>query len=342
MLDTSNTTPFKLGTFVLPDADGADNLILVTKGTFDVSAGGGTVAVASEQQAIVLADIYWGEPGKSSLKYASEVHLGKTGTDVVMVGSVHAPTGRPVTEVGFSLKVGPLKKIIYAYGDRTFTRAGSASAPAPTLSIPLTYERAYGGLHQAPKGPALFETRNPVGCGFRGQRKTGEMAGLPYPNLFDPHQVRDEPSARTIPVGVGYVAPSWEPRVSYAGTYGPAWRERRAPFLPEDFDVRFLHAASSGLTAHQGLRGGEPVEIVNGAPPPHSVQKYVLPTCELRAEVRIGSKTTVPLLRLDTVLLEPEQARFSLTWLGMAPCHNQATRIDQVSLAVDRLDGARS
>jgi hypothetical protein len=340
MLDTSNSTPFTLGAFVLPDAQGADNLILVAKGTFDVSKG--AVAVAAEQQPIVVADVYWGEPGLSSLKYASEVHLGKTGTDVVMVGSVHAPQGRPVTELGFSLAVGPSKKVIYAVGDRTFTRGGSASAPAPTLSVPLTYERAYGGFHQPPKGPRLFDPRNPVGRGFRGQRKAGEMAGLPYPSLFDPRQLRDDLSERTIPVGVGYVAPNWEPRVSYGGTYGAPWEEKRAPFLPEDFDPRFLQAASSGLTAPQELRGGEPIEIVNGAPPPHSVQKYVLPRCELRAEVCIGSKKTAPRLSLDTVLLEPEQTRFSLIWLGMAPCHNQATRIERVSLAVDRLEGARS
>jgi hypothetical protein len=209
------------------------------------------------------------------------------------------------------------------------------------LKVPLTYERAYGGQHRLANGKLLNDPRNPVGSGFRGARSAGEMTKRPYPNLFDPQQASDQPSDRMTPAGVGYVAPGWQPRISLAGTYGPAWLKNRAPFLPEDFDPRFLHAASEGLIAEGRLRGGEPVEIVNGAPPPHGVQRFVLPRCGLEAVVHIGLKTATAPLFLDTLLLEPEATRFSMIWIGAVPCHNHATRIEQVKLTLESADGLR-
>ena len=97
----------------------------------------------------MLADEYWGESGQSSLKYASEAHLLKPGTDVVLVGEAWAPKGRPVPSSLVSVKVGALRKVIQVFGDRRWKGGSSSqpSSPEPFLRMPLTYERAYGGVH---------------------------------------------------------------------------------------------------------------------------------------------------------------------------------------------------
>ena len=93
MLQLQNHTPFEAAFFVFPDADGVDTLFVAVKATFGFGPKG--VAIAAKQCPVTLADEYWGEPAKSSLKYASEAHLCKPATDIVLVGSAYAPSGRP-------------------------------------------------------------------------------------------------------------------------------------------------------------------------------------------------------------------------------------------------------
>ena len=38
---------------------------------------------------------------------------------------------------------------------------------------------------------------------------------------------------RYVPQGFGFIAPHWEPRVGFAGTYDEAWQKNRAPHLPK-------------------------------------------------------------------------------------------------------------
>jgi hypothetical protein len=186
VLQVRNETPFVPGIFLFPDAQGVDTLYVVVKATFTLAREG--PAIAEEQQKLVLADAYWGEPGQSSLKYASEAHLLKPGTDVVLVGEAWAPQGRPVPSSLVSVKVGALRKVVQVFGDRRWKGgigSPSPSQPEPFLRMPLVYERAYGGVHavDAERGKVLFESRNPVGRGFRGKRSTSEMAGQLSPSL---------------------------------------------------------------------------------------------------------------------------------------------------------------
>jgi len=341
MFRVSNFTSFAAGTFIMPDERGADALLLVVKGTFQAARG--AVRLAKEQRKLIVADVYWGEPDVSSLKYASDIHLPKPATDVAMVGAAYAPAGRPVAEFPFSLAVGPLRRTIRVFGDRTVGARG-ISAAAPMTRVPLIYERAYGGTLRLPNGGVQSEPRNPVGRGFRARQPrrgpAGEAMPTLLPNLVEMRELGDDSTETLAPVGVGYVAPSWEPRLTRGGTYGPRWLEERSPFLPEDFDPRFLQAASPGLVAQGRLRGGEPVEIVNGAPHPDSVLRFSLPCVELQAKVRIGAREETCPLQVDTVLFEPDDdALFAMTWMASLPCHNRAPRIDWVTFGASRIEG---
>jgi hypothetical protein len=331
MLQVRNETPFEPGLFVFPDAQGVDTLYVVVKASFSLGRDG--PVVAEKQQKLVLADEYWGEPGQSSLKYASEAHLLKPGTDVVLLGEAYAPKGKPVASSLVSVKVGALRKLVQVIGDRRWKSgltSPSPSSPEPFLRMPLTYERAYGGVHtlDAERGKVLSEPRNPVGRGFRGKRSASELQGLPLPNLEDPLKLIQAVTDTPSPAGFGFVAPSWQPRQAFAGTYDQAWQERRAPYLPLDFRAEFFLTAPPELSAREFLKGGEPVEIIGASP--NGVQRFKLPVCRLAVSVKVAGQAHKPSLQLETVVLEPGEDRFTMLWRGAVPCDKKALKVEQV------------
>lgn len=334
MLQIENGTPFAPKLFVLPDARGVDTLLVTVKGTFAVE--GGKVRVAAEQAAIVPGDAYAGEPGRSSLRQAGEAHLPKPASDVVVVGAAHAPGGRPATQFAASLRVGRLQKIVRVHGERVWVMGVPSDAAAVT-SVPLTWERAYGGSQDLGEGRILCEPRNPVGCGFRGQRSARELDGQPVPNVEDPARPLRHAGDRAPPAGMTFVAPAWEPRAGFAGTYDEAWRKERAPYLPRDFDPRFFQAAPEDQIWDGHLRGGEDVELVNLSPA--GVQAFRLPAVSLAAAVDVAGTVERPPFAVETLLLEPERDRFSLLWRAAVACDKRALRIRKVTLGVARLEG---
>lgn len=338
MLQVENQTPFVPGMFVLPDADGIDTLYVAVKGTF--TFGERKLRVSETQQRIVLADEYWGEPGRSSLKYAAEAHLLKPATDVVVVGTAHAPGGKPAPYFGASLSVGRLKKLVHVFGDRVWrngTFGASPSVPAPMTSVPLVWERAYGGQEDLGAGKIACEPRNPVGCGFLGKRRPRDLVGTPVPNVEHPSQPLRSPGDRPPPAGVGFVAPSWQPRVAFAGTYDEAWQKNRVPYLPKDFDARFFHAAPDDQIYSGFLKGGEPVELLNLSPA--GVHRFSLPVCEITAEAHVDGAVHRPPLSIETLLLEPDQGRFSVLWRGSVPCDKRVLKVKKVVFQVKTLAG---
>jgi hypothetical protein len=338
MLQVSNSTPFVPGLFVFPDPSGIDTLYVTLKGTFAIAERG--IRVAEAQLPIVPGDVPSGEPGKSSLAAAGEAHPLKPATDVLLVGSAHAPGGRPAPYFGVSLAVGRLRKVVHVFGDRVW-RAGIASAapsaPVPAAEVPLVWERAWGGRHDLGDGRFLADLRNPVGVGFRGKRGLGEMNGTPVANLEDPRRPLRTLADDPVPAAFGPVAPSWLPRRSYAGTYDEAWRKTRAPYLPTDFDPRFFQAAPPDQIYPGFLQGGEPVELANASPA--GLQRFAVPACRLAATVRVAGRAAEVPLRIETLLLEPDEGRFSLLWRGAVPCDKKALEIEQAAIALRAMEG---
>jgi hypothetical protein len=91
----------------------------------------------------------------------------KTTTDVLVLGHVHAPGGRPVTELEAGFQVGPIVKRLRVVGDRVW-EGRSPSGPRPFTALPIVYERAYGGFDPESREAATpqWDVRNPVGTGF--------------------------------------------------------------------------------------------------------------------------------------------------------------------------------
>jgi hypothetical protein len=331
MLQILNKTSFAPLLTVLPDPDGIDTLHVLVKGTFTLSP---KVEVAPAQVPPAAKDQFWSDPETSSLKVAAETHLGKPSTDVVMVGRAWSTTGRPVPEMLVAVSVAERRKVIRVFGDRQWKGNTSGfSKPEPFESMPLVYERAFGGSHKLPDGRVVAaEEYNPIGVGFAGKRKSLEMAGQRLPNLEDPRYPIERFGDRPRPQSFGFVAPGWLPRRAYAGTYDEAWVKNRAPYLPRDFDRRFFNAASADLVFNRYLAGGETVEV-NGASQ-EGLLRFSLPTTQPTASVRIAGAGESPPFRLETVLIEPDDNRLCLTWRALLPCDKKALKIEQVTIAM--------
>ena len=341
MLQLNNQTRFAPLVQVLPDRDAVDTLYVVVRGTFTLAP---VPALGADQPPPHAADSYWGEPVESSLKYAADIHVGKIGTDVALVGSAHAPRGRAVPEMLCALGVARRRKVVRVVGDRTWRGAvGGATPPAPFASMPLLYERAFGGRDQqgAPaSGGFAAEERNPVGVGFRAVRRLRSGAGVRLPNLEDPHCPWRTLGDRPPPAGFGFIAPSWQPRRRYAGTYDEAWAATRAPFLPRDFDPRFANAASAGLTFEEGLRGGEAIALDGVSR--EAALRSVVPALRPRVEVIAAGTREAPPVQLETLLLEPDERRMSLTWRAALRCDKRALKIERIHIREEAAASCRA
>lgn len=334
MLQLQNNTPFAPAMAVFPNRDGIDTLYVVVKGTFTLSP---RLALAEAPAPAVLIDEYYGEPGVSSIKYASELHIGKAGTDVVLIGHAYPP-GHDTTESAVLVRVAERKKVVRVFGDR-FWRLGGATGPEPFEQMPLVFERAYGGQHQvSPDEPMLAEEHNPVGVGFRGRRSVSEMEGQPLPNLEDPRHSSGALGSPALPACFGFVAPSWLPRRAFAGTYDKAWQTKRAPYLPRDFDPRFFNAAAPELTFERFLEGGEPIEVLGASR--EGPLRFEVPRCQPHVTIRVMGRRETPPLRLETVLIEPDLDRVSVTWRAELACDKHVLKVEAAVIDVDGLDAA--
>ena len=326
MLQLKNRTPFAAMPMLFPNAAGIDTMFAVVKGTFAI---GDRLALADEQLPITLQDQHYGDPTKTSIRMPSDVSLEKLGTDVVVIGSACARDERPTWQMDVSLSVGAATKTVRVCADRVWGNVPGAAPTwvAPFVTMPLVWERAFGG-HDASSEPAAADPRNPVGVGFRGRNSARPIAGMPLPNIEDPAAPISSPTQAPPPAGLGPVAPHWQPRQSYAGTYDNEWMENRAPYLPRDFDARFCQIAPPGLVAQGHLRGGELVQLM-GVTPNGAIQ-FQLPTHRVEVTyVLDGGEQSRPAL-LDTVIIEVDARRAILVWRAALPCDKKALKVKEI------------
>ena len=316
MLQRSNDTPFAVGIAALPNADGVDSLQVVVQGTFTLAK---TPAIADEQQPLVAADRWCGEPGEGELERLGAFVIDKLGTDVFVTGHACAPDERPTERSVVSVAVGERRKVVAVHGDRTWLAGGRISAPRPFTRMPLTWARAFGGPSPSDKRPDVEAAcRNPVGMGLGGDA---------LPNLEDADHPITDRSDRPPPACFAPIAPGWLPRRPFAGTYDAAWVRRRAPRLPTDFDPQFFTAAA--LAFDQPLVGGESMELVGVSP--HGPLRLEVPKPALRIEVCAAGQwdeTRTP--SLDSIHVLPDDELMVLTWRATVEGDRRLLSIERV------------
>jgi hypothetical protein len=304
------------------DRDGRDLMLLVIAAHFELphpDYAESRLRLFGTQEPPPLADEFTGEPGLSSLRREGQSPYTKPATDIAVSGHAVAPGGRPVTEMAVRVAVGSNALHLHVTGDRTWrpTAAGvRPSEPAPFETMPLVWERAYGGVAAgSTEERPVFEPRNPVGCGFESDPDAA--VGQPIPNFEDPRQLLTSLSDRPRPVGFGPIARHWQPRVAYAGTYDEAWRRQRAPLWPDDFDERFFCGAPEQLQASPHLTGGETVTL-QGLHPDGAVT-FRLPRLRMVSSSHFTDRVERRTPLLDGVLIESDVKRLTMYYRAAVP-----------------------
>jgi len=323
----SNKTPFVADTSILPGLDGSDELHVFVKASFNTRRG---PVLADEQVPLAMEDEYFDDPKRSSLAKVSEYSLGKVGTDIAVIGSAFAPNDKPAVTSEVNINVASIKKSLHIFGDRFWTR-GAISAPERYLTMPIIYERAYGGsveLH----GKTCYEARNPIGVGY-SQSCSGDMVeGQQLPNIEAVGGLIRGLGDVVTPAGLGFIPAHWAPRIDYAGTYDQNWEKERAPILPADFDLRFNSCASPGLIVNGFIQGGEPVRVENMSA--SGLWEFKLPVVNLECEVVFRRQLQKLVMNVDFLVLEPDLSHFTMTWHGSIKIGEDINEIDSVQIAL--------
>jgi hypothetical protein len=330
VLDLVNTTPFRVSLNVIPDGHGDDVVVVAAKVTLRL---GRQLEWTEEQQPLVEADEYWGEAGASSLKHSGELGLPKPATNVVLIGHAWPANGKKVTSIDVSVSAGRLKKTVRVFGDRCWSATALGTTmtdPLPFESMPLVFERAYGGSRALEDGTEVVERRNPIGAGFLGGDRGRRIDGVRLPNLEEPRALIRGPKDQPPPACFGAVAPAWSPRLEYAGTYDEKWREARAPLLPDDFDPRYFNIAAPELTTSGHFAGKEPFTIIGASK--HGRLEFVLPSWDLAARFFVGREIEAPPFVLDSVVINPDDERICLLWKAERACRGELFKVKRVEV----------
>ncbi len=300
------------------DKAGHEWLVVVVKGTFDFPAQpGGLVQKSAEQVPLVMADMATGLPGYSATLWETDFAFRKPRCDVVANGCAYAPGGRPTERVPVGIKVGNWSKLFEVVGHREWRAIGplfTATAPQPFLKLPISYDVAWGGVDRLDPDdelPASYKL-NPVGTGWSRARNQRFIPGLRLPNTQAVGEEIRSPFGDYKPMSFGPMGRGWPGRIEYGGTYDQNWIDNVFPFLPRDFDERYFQMSPTDQQiAHP--RGGEEVVLVNLTQ--EGRVGFRLPSTSLPITLfKGGERSFEANIHPDTILLEPENRRFSLVW----------------------------
>ena len=317
---TTNFSPFPVSVQMLADAQARQSYVVVLGATFEVLPTQ-AMRIVEDQMALHDIDIHHGAPDASSVRYDADIADHKAAVDFVVNGQAHAPAGTIAARVDVGIMVqGLLRKLLSVHGDRFWRRGPlgrTPSAAKPFRTMPVVYERAFGGS----SSEGHYAT-NPVGLGFKDAAPVDPAVESEAPNIE-----YAEGDGTALPAGFGFVSRGWAPRLGYAGRFDQAWIDRQFPLLPHDFDPRF-HQAAPADQQLPAIFGGETVRVLNMTPEGHWL--FRLPTLDVPVRLRYADGVVDSPLRIDTVLLEPDLYRIALRARVRVPVRRQSPPLEEV------------
>lgn len=283
------------------------SLTVVCKQTLTLTLDG--PSALSEEPVPCVAGAYHDDDPEQSLRHDDDLALFKPRGEWLLAGTCHPPRPTPTSAVG--VRVGALAKRLAVFGDRHFTAMGlGISEPVPFTSMPLRWERSFGG----PGVPA-----NPLGRGVEPVDASGGRR-VPLPNIEDPAALVRGPSSRPPPCGAFPIPPTWRPRADLTGTYDERWRRTRWPYLPEDFAWEHFNAAPVDQRLTGYWRGDEAIvleNLVEGT----AIARTRLPGIRPRLFlVPVGGDARALVevrLSLDTITIDGDARQIYCAWRGL-------------------------
>jgi hypothetical protein len=339
-MDLLNATKMVAGYTMGVEPSAREHLVVVVKGTFDFPKDGGEPKLADEQAPLVYADTFTGEPGFSATVDESDFAFRKPRCDVLLKGTAYAPEGKPATKVTVGLKVGPMIKAFDVVGDRTWDALPGRivpTAPRPFLAMPISYDRAFGGadtFHEDPGRHSAYMA-NPVGRGYHRELDVPCVHAMPLPNTEERGRPVSRPDGDYRPMAFGPISRGSQPRLGFAGTYDQNWLDTVFPFLPQDFKEDYYQAAPTDQQIPY-LKGGEDVVLLNLTPPDAQTRTqgrfaFRLPKLEMPVVFFLKTYEKEETQGVvDTLVIEPDVRRFTVTWRASRPLKRNMFEVVQV------------
>lgn len=330
----SNKTRFAAERTWVQDKDANKIWLVAVKATYDILPDG-TCGLSEQQVPVFRVGQPYGAPGESSLAYDADLLGLKPCTDVLIKGTAWAPAARQASFVDVQMRVGTIEKKLRVFGDRVWERGlgggVTASGAIEFESMPIVYERAYGGWDKGADDPSdhRLEERNPVGTGFA--LRAEHCVDKNLPNVEYPDQLIGSWKDRPSPAGLNALECHWSPRRELAGTYDERWHQSRFPLWAEDFDPLYNNCAPGDQRADGFLKGGEPVDLINLTA--NGRLQFALPTAQLMFETRFGRQRIEHSANLAMVVLEPDLSRAILVWQTSLLCNHRVDDLDETVVA---------
>jgi hypothetical protein len=288
------------------EPDGREMLVVIAKATYALPPNGQEAEPLPDAVPLVQADTFTGEPGLSAPRHESDFAHRKPFCDLLVVGTAYAPPGKTARRLQVGVQVAGMVKQFVVVGDRNWRKVlgGVVAGDARPFSVmPLSYDVAYGGTDRksvARDRKVFTYTPNPVGRG--SWKRTDQIDGKPLPNTEALDERVTAHTGSYQPVSLSPVGRNWSPRAGYAGTYDQEWL---------DNDRYFQSAAQDQWISYP--QGGEPVLLQNLTPDGH--RSFRLPSRRMPVTfIPYRGRDVTRDAVLDTIVLEPDHGRFTLTW----------------------------
>ncbi len=307
-MKVKNLTPFPFGAKVTSRRPPQPEMTLVLRARYILEPGKPLSLPEGPPlgaQGPLTAEVFADDDRSGECLYPGDFADYKPRADLLIRAICHVPDGKPLATCPAKISIGKWSKILRVTGVRAWSDKGEsavASQPLAFTEMPVDYAHAFGG----PRSP-----ENPVGQGSRDSDV--------LPNIEHAGTVVRSRADAPPPAGFGPLNPGWRQRAEKLGTkYGPGYKEKRAPYYAEDFDWSYFNAAPADQQLDY-FRGDEEIVLQNlhATAPLFSIR---LPSLRVRAFVKDDkAQFREVAMVLDTVFIEPEEGRLSLTWRGSTP-----------------------
>jgi hypothetical protein len=311
--------------FVVRDKTGRDHYVVPVKFTAHF-AREGAYELLDDGPFPYIVDECNGDEGKGSIRKPSDLYEFKPGTDVLLVGHAHAPFLRQITSVDVTLRVGPIRKTVRAFGVRAWRRATfgglSPGSPRPIQEpVPLVYELAWGGMDLSDPSRPIGEPRNYLGRG---------VVRDPAAHVDHPAVQLEDTSGSRAPACFGAIHRHWQPRMQYAGTFDDAWLENKSPLLPDDFDPRYHVSVPHDQWSTTPLHVDEPIEIENATE--DGIFRAQMPRITPRFFATVEGNRKEYATHLDTLLVDTDKRTVEATFRVSIPIPRKLQLIEEIEI----------
>lgn len=316
-------------------------IVVVAKATFKMPNSIDEEAILKEpkeQMEVYHTDIYTGVKGESAVLYENDFAPFKPKCDVILNGSAYSYPQEETTLKVVQLSIGTLDKSFYVIGERIWEEGIFNPKISATKSFSkqvISYDVAYGGFDLNPDKPSQndenyvpFEA-NPIGQGYAPYLDNYSLLGKPLSQTEELHRgATSIRGKKYLPQSFGVVARHWYPRYTFGGTYDAQWEEKVKPFLPENFDERFYQCSPQEQQIPY-IQGGEEVTLKGLTRNGESTFK--LPKLDVAMEVIRSNGDREKLIAvIDTLILEPDEERFSMVYKAKIKLKRSIHEIDTI------------